>query len=84
MALETNSPLLELIAETLQRGEAEGTFRAGVDPLELYVSIAGMTFFYFANGLTMSAIFGRDLTRDEAVSSYRDHIVTLTLNGLRP
>lgn len=84
MALETNSPLLELIAETLERGEAEGTFRAGVDPLELYVSIAGMTFFYFANGLTMSAIFGRDLTRDEAVSSYRDHIVSLTLNGLRP
>ncbi len=84
MALKTNSPLLELIAETLDRGVAEGTFRKGVDPLELYVSIAGMTFFYFANGLTMSAIFGRDLSRQEAISSYRDHIVTLTLQGLKP
>jgi len=84
MALRTNSPLLELIATTLRRGVAEGVFRDGVDPLELYVSIAGMTFFYFANGLTMSAIFGRDLTQPAAIASYRDHIVTLTLNGLRP
>lgn len=84
MALRTNSPLLELIAETLNRGVAEGCFRKDVDPLELYVSIAGMTFFYFANGLTMSAIFGRDLTQPNAVASYRNHIVTLTLAGLRP
>ena len=83
-ALETNSPLLELIAETLRRGEKEGIFRGGIDPLELYVSIAGMTFFYFANGLTMSAIFGRDLSKPAALASYRDHIVSLTLAGLRP
>jgi TetR/AcrR family transcriptional regulator len=84
MALRTNSPLLDLIAETLDRGVAEGVFRDGVDPLELYISIAGMTFFYFANGLTMSAIFGRDLGQPKAVASYRDHIVKLTLAGLRP
>lgn len=83
-ARQTNSPLLEMLAETLKRGEKEGIFRAGVDPLELYVSIAGMTFFYFANGLTMSAIFGRDLTQPEALASYRDHIVSFTLAGLRP
>lgn len=84
MALRTNSPLLDLIAETLGRGVAEGIFREGVDPLELYISIAGMTFFYFANGLTMSAIFGRDLSQRDAVASYRNHIVTLILAGLRP
>ena len=84
MALKTNSPLLDLIAETLDRGVSEGIFRKGIDPLELYVSIAGMTFFYFANGLTMSAIFGRDLSQKEAIRSYRDHIVALTMNGLRP
>lgn len=83
-ARQTNSPLLDLIAETLRRGEKEGIFRLGVDPLELYISIAGMTFFYFANGLTMSAIFGRDLTQPAALASYRDHIVALTLAGLRP
>jgi len=81
-ALRLNSALLDLIAETLDRGVASGVFRPGVDPLELYVSIAGMTFFFFANGLTMSAIFDRDLGQREAVESYRRHIVALTLNGL--
>lgn len=84
MALRTNSPLLELLAVTLRKGVEEGVFRAGVDPLELYVSIAGMTFFYFANGLTISAIFGRDLAHPDAVRSYRKHIVDLTIAGLRP
>ena len=84
MAFRTNSPLLDLIEETLQRGVASGDFRAGVDPLELYVSIAGMTFFYFANNLTMSAIFGRNLSEKQAVTSYRNHIVELTLRGLKP
>jgi len=84
LAVRTNSPLLNVIAETLERGVAAGEFRAGVDPLELYVSIAGMTFFYFANGSTMSAIFGRDLTQRAALASYREHIVALTMNGLRP
>ena len=84
LALKTNSPLLQVLGETLKRGAKDGIFRDNVDPLELYVSIAGMTFFYFANGLTMSAIFGRDLTQPEAIASYRNHIVTLTLAGLRP
>lgn len=79
----TNSPLIEMIGATLREGEARGVFRKGVDPLELYISIAGMTFFYFANGLTMSAIFGRDLSSPEAIAAYRNHIVTLTLAGLR-
>jgi len=80
----TNSPLIEMIGATLREGEARGIFRKGVDPLELYISIAGMTFFYFANSLTMSAIFGRDLSAPETLASYRNHIVALTLAGLRP
>lgn len=80
----TNSPLIEMIGATLREGEALGVFRKGIDPLNLYISIAGMTFFYFANGITMSAIFGRDLSTPEALAVYRDHIVALTLAGLRP
>lgn len=79
----TNSPLIEMIGATLREGEAQGLFRKGVDPLDLYISIAGMTFFYFANGLTMSAIFGRDLAHPDNIASYRNHIVALTLAGLR-
>lgn len=82
LAKRTNSPLLALIAETLDRGVQDGVFRPGIDPLNLYVSIAGMTFFYFANGLTLSAIFGRDLNTESSIREYREHIVAMVVNGL--
>lgn len=81
---ETNSPLIGLIAEALARGVKQGEFREGVDPLEFYVSIAGMSYFFFSNRLTLSTIFGRDLTEREAVHKYRDHVVHMALAGLRP
>ena len=40
---------------------ANGVFRGGVDPVQLYISIAGLAYFYLSNNHTLSAIFGRDL-----------------------
>ncbi|MBS0427723.1 MAG: TetR family transcriptional regulator [Proteobacteria bacterium] len=81
---ETNSPLIELIARTLKRGIAAKLFRKGIDPVELYVSVAGMSYFFFSNRLTLSSIFGRDLTEGRAVESYRRHVVEFAMAGLRP
>ncbi len=39
---DTNSPLIELIARTLARGIRSRVFRPGVDPVELYISVAGL------------------------------------------
>ena len=79
-----NSPLIELIAATLKRGVATRVFRRGVDPVELYISIAGMSYFFFSNRLTLSSIFARDLAAAAIEASYRAHVVALTLAGLRP
>ena len=68
-ARETNSPLIETLAEILERGRAEGLFRGGIDPVQLYVSIAGMAYFYLSNNHTLSAIFGRDLMAPKAAMS---------------
>jgi TetR/AcrR family transcriptional regulator len=46
---------------TLKRGVAARVFRRGVDPVELYISIAGMSYFFFSNRGTLSSIFARDL-----------------------
>jgi TetR/AcrR family transcriptional regulator len=80
----TNSPLVDLVAATLKRGVAAGLFRRGVDPVDLYVAIAGMSYFYFSNRLTLSSIFSRDLTAPKQEAAYRRHVVELTLAGLRP
>ena len=56
---EMNRPIIDLLRETLERGTADGIFRKGLDPLHIYLSIAGMAFFYFANIHTLSRIFSR-------------------------
>lgn len=81
---DTNSPLIDLIARALRRGTAAKVFRRGIDPVELYVSVAGMSYFFFSNRLTLSSIFGRDLSEAAAVESYRRHVVDFAMAGLRP
>ena len=43
-----HSPLVQTIADVLERGHKTGLFRAGVDPVQLYISIAGLSYFYLA------------------------------------
>lgn len=80
---ELNRPIIDLIRKTLRRGTADGVFRKGLDPLHIYLSIAGMSFFYFGNIHTLSRIFSRDLGADAAISERRAHIVDFTLNAIR-
>ncbi len=80
---ETNSPLIELIAKTLRRGIAAKVFRRGIDPVQLYISVAGMSYFFFSNRLTLSSIFARDLESAQAVNAYRQHVVSFAMAGLR-
>jgi AcrR family transcriptional regulator len=81
-AREMNSPLIEMLAEILERGRKEGTFRGGVDPLQLYVSIAGLAYFYLSNSHTLSAIFGRDLLSAKAKNERLAHMCDVILGYL--
>ncbi len=81
-AREMNSPLIEMLAEILERGRKDGTFRGGVDPLQLYVSIAGLAYFYLSNSHTLSAIFGRDLMSAKARNERLNHMCDLILGYL--
>ena len=81
-ARELNSPLIETIAQILERGRRDGVFRGGVDPVQLYVSIAGLAYFYLSNNYTLSAIFGRDLLAPKARSERLSHMVDMVLGYL--
>ena len=78
-AREMNSPLIEMLAQILERGRKEGSFRGGVDPVQLYVSIAGLSYFYLSNNHTLSAIFGRDLMSAKARHERLNHMVDVIL-----
>lgn len=81
-AQELNSPLVDTLAAVLERGRREGTFRGGVDPVQLYVSIAGLAYFYLSNSHTLSAIFGRDLLTPKARSERLSHMTDVILGYL--
>ena len=79
-----HSPLIATLSEVLERGARSGDFREGVDPVQLYVSIAALGYFYLSNKHTLSTIFGRDLATPRAKAARLAHIQSLVQGYLRP
>ncbi|MBS0426906.1 MAG: TetR family transcriptional regulator [Proteobacteria bacterium] len=76
---EMNSPLVQLLDGILERGRREHLFHAGIDPIQLYISIASLCYFYLSNNPTLSAIFGRDLRAPKAMAQRLSHMTELVL-----
>src|SRR3954467_8004351 len=79
-----HSPLVSMVSKILSEGVKAGTFRKGINPVHLYISIAGWSYFFFSNTPTLSAIFGKDLSSTAARQARRRHVVDLVLQSLRP
>ena len=60
-----------------------GQIRPGIDPLQLYISIASLAYFYLSNASTLTVTFDRDLLAPRAMRDRIDHVVELLLNGVR-
>jgi AcrR family transcriptional regulator len=70
---EMSSPVPQMIAELVKRGQADGSVRRQVDPLRLYVMMVALSYFHLSNVYTLSAIFDRDLTtKDWRAAQKRD------------
>jgi AcrR family transcriptional regulator len=80
---EMHSPLVEMLRDILKHGEREGMFRRGVDPVQLYISIAAEGYFYLSNRYTLSRIFGRDLMAPKALAERARHNADMILHALR-
>jgi AcrR family transcriptional regulator len=78
-----HSPFVAMIKQVLERGARTGEFRRGVDPVQLYISIAALGYFYLSNRHTLSAIFERDLMLPRHKSARLHHMVDLVLGYLR-
>ena len=78
-----HSPLVAVLNELLDRGARQGVFRRGVDPVQLYISIAALGYFYLSNRHTLSTIFGRDLAAPRARTARLAHIADLVVAYLK-
>ena len=78
-----HSPLVAELTDILRRGRDSGVFRTDVDPMQLYISIAGLGYFYVSNMKTLSVIFGRDLSDFALIQEREAQAVQMVLDYLR-
>jgi AcrR family transcriptional regulator len=81
---QMHSPFVDLMTDVLKRGEKEGVFRKNIDPVQFYVTVASVAYFYLSNIYTLSAIFGRKLNSKAALAERHEHCLDVVLGYLRP
>jgi AcrR family transcriptional regulator len=78
------SPLIDLIAQLLDRGQRLGVFRGSVDPLRLYVMMVALSYFHRSNAFTLSVIFRTDIAAREWSRQYRLNAESMLRGYLSP
>jgi AcrR family transcriptional regulator len=77
-----NRPIIERLTRVIARGQAEGLFRDGVDPVEIHKAIAALGIFNVTNQYTFGAIFQRDMGAKGDVDRRRAMVADLILSYL--
>lgn len=80
---DIQSHLIERLREILARGAAGGLFRDGVDPVELYITIASLCYFPVSNRHTLRAVFGVPVD-DAWIDRRKEDVAELVIRFLRP
>lgn len=71
------SPIIEQLRLTLAAGVGSGDFHAGVDAVQLYMTIIGLSYFFFSNIHTLSVVFGHPLDTLESHAARRAHVISV-------
>jgi len=75
-------PLLSVLTDLLARGAAQRKFRRDLDPVQIYVTIASLGYFYLANRYTLSRFLGVDLMAAPRRKAWLAHITDVVLNHI--
>jgi AcrR family transcriptional regulator len=77
-----NRSIIETLARVIARGQADGSFRPDVDPVEVHMAIAALGMFNITNQHTFSAIFQREMGAKGNVSRRREMVTEVILGYL--
>jgi AcrR family transcriptional regulator len=67
-------PVIKMLQQALERGEAEGVFKRDIDVFDVHMLISSFCFFRINNHYTFAANFGRDLIEPGRREKYRQMI----------
>ncbi|MEY2873186.1 MAG: hypothetical protein RLZZ373_557 [Pseudomonadota bacterium] len=78
-----NIPAINGLRLVYERGVAAGVFRAGLDPVDLHMSISALSVFNVANRHTFALIFKLDFDDPAHIAARRDSIVEMIVRFVR-
>jgi AcrR family transcriptional regulator len=78
-----NVPAIDAVRRIYERGVESGAFRAGLDPVDLHMSISALAFFNVSNRHTFSLIFKRDVASAASLAARRDNVSEMILRYVR-
>jgi AcrR family transcriptional regulator len=78
-----NIPVIHAVQQVYERGVEQGIFRPNVDPLDLHMTISGLSFFNVSNQHTFSLIFKHSLDNLVNYQMRRDSIIETVIRYVR-
>jgi AcrR family transcriptional regulator len=75
-----NSTAIGILQRILKRGQSQDVFRAGIDPVDLHLTISALGFFYISNRYTFGTVFSHDMTSPRAFERRKAVIVDTILH----
>ena len=82
MMRSLNRSIIDTLRRVLERGQRDGTFRRGVDAVEVHKAIAALGIFNVTNQHTFAAIFQRDMGATGDVAGRRAMVTEMILRYL--
>ena len=79
-----NRPIVDMLGAVIARGQAEGTFRPDLDPIDVHMAIAALGMFNVTNQYTFGTLFQRAMGAKGDVPSRRRMVADMILSWLAP
>lgn len=81
---ELNLSAIDMIREVYERGLREGVFRAGLDPIDIHLTISALSFYNVSNRASILQVFGHDMGAPGARERRRASTIDTVLRMLAP
>ncbi len=81
---EIQSRLVQELEIILKRGQDEGIFRQGIDPVDLYITIASLCYFPISNAHTLRVVFNKPVDDDAWLDQRRQDAEEMVIRFLQP
>lgn len=78
-----SSPTIKTIGQLLERARGKARGAAGIDALQLYVTMVALSYFHLSNAHTLSVIFRTDLLKPGWIRERHAHARALLAHYLR-